>query len=254
MMTAHTGLPHGLVSRLESFAGDHDFADLYRRYNWRRDNWVDGFPDILELEMQLTASARSSLVTRRDVIDVAEWAKHRNPASIECPDTLGLPLHRTAAGGPWTIATDPARLATQLRQATKGLGPTTLSKVLRFAVPRELGAIDSRIVRVVGRGDEEAKRQDWLSLRASNYGSGWSISASQSAWPGDYSEWIGILRFFADSLSDSGIACPHPDGLVTSGLRTRGVWACADVEMALFGWASKVVSRARAHQRCRQQG
>jgi len=240
------GLAKSLTDRLQCFAAVHDFAQLYTEYEWRRDKWGAGFPDILKLEMQLTGSAKSNLVTSHDIVAVAEWANHRNIASIECPDTLRLPLHSAAPRAPSVAATDPAALATQLRHATKGLGPTTLSKVLRFAVPSQLGVIDTRIVRVVGRGDEASKREDWLSLRVRNYGSGAHIPASQSAWPRDYSKWVNILRLFAGLLNGSGVACPHPHGFVTNGLRSRGVWACADVEMALFAWASQSLKGKRS--------
>ena len=240
------GLAKSLTDRLQCFAAVHDFAQLYTEYEWRRDKWGAGFPDILKLEMQLTGSAKSNLVTSHDIVAVAEWANHRNIASIECPDTLRLPVHSAAPRAPSVAAIHPAALATQLRQATKGLGPTTLSKVLRFADPSQLGAIDTRIVRVVGLGDEGSKREDWLSLRVRNYRSRRYIPASQSAWPRDYSKWTSILRFFAASLNDSGVACPHPDGFVDNGLRVRGLWACADVEMALFSWASSCVKQSES--------
>ena len=51
-----------------------------------------------------------------------------------------------------------------LQRKIKGLGPTYLSKVLRFALPSEFGAIDTRIVRVVGMGDPTSKQQNWLSI------------------------------------------------------------------------------------------
>jgi hypothetical protein len=246
MTIAPAGLPNGLISRLEAYAAEHDFAELYRGYEWQRDNWRTGFPDILELEKQLTRNAKSNLVTRENVLAVAEWAKHRNPAGIQCPDVIRLPLKSTPSSAGSSVRTDAARLVTELRRATKGLGPTTLSKVLRFAIPREFGAIDTRIVRIVGQGDEGSKREHWLSLCVRNYGYGWYIALPQSAWPEEYSNWIGILRFIASILNDSGVACPHPEGFVTSGLRTRGIWGCADVETAFFSWASDCLAPSRS--------
>jgi hypothetical protein len=248
-MPAPAGLPEGLTERLQRFASDHDFARLYTRYEWQRDEWRGGFPDILKLEKQLTKNAKSNIVTNEDVIAVAKWAKHRNIANIQCPDVLSLPLKGTQGERAPIILGGPAGLATQIGQATKWLGPTTISKVLRFAVPKEFGAIDTRIVRVVGQGDKRSKREDWLSLRVADYGSGPHIPASQSAWPSDYQKWVNILRFFVDLLNGSGVACPHPDGFVVNRVRTRAVWACADVEMALFGWASSQIISER--RRCR---
>jgi hypothetical protein len=245
---ALTGLPEGLTERLQRFASEHDFAQLYTEYEWRRDSWRAGFPDILQLEKQLTRSAKSNFVTNEDVIAVAKWAKHRNIKRIQCPALLSLPFYSSRHGED-TLCGEPADLATRLRRATKGLGPTTISKVLRFAVPTKFGAIDTRIVRVVGRGDGGSKREDWLSLRVRHYGYGWFIPLPQRAWPGEYARWIAILDAFARLLNGSGVACPHPDAFVASELRSRGVWACADVEMALFVWASSQIISER--HRCR---
>jgi len=238
-------LPRYLISTLQAFADEHDFAKLYTQYDWERDNWRAGFPDILRLEKRLANRAKRNLVTKDAVIAVAEWARYRNIKRIHCPDSLGLPFYpRGQTHAP--LAGDPATLATQLRQATKGLGPTTLSMVLRFAVPRELGAINTKTVRVVGQGDDASQREDWLSLRVRDYGDGWYIPLPQGAWPEDYSRWISILGFFAASLNEAGVACPHPEGFVTGDLRTRGIWACADVEMALFSWASQSLKGKRS--------
>jgi hypothetical protein len=248
MKTAPSGSRQHVPSGLELFAASHDFAELYRRYEWRRDNWGDGFADIFKLEKQLIRNAKNNVLTKEDVIAVAGWAMYRNIKRIECPTRLRLPFYSSAHGED-ILSGEAADLATRLRRATKGLGPTTISKVLRFSVPREFGAIDTRIVRVVGQGHKRSKREDWLSLRVADYGSGPHIPASQSAWPSDYQKWVNILRFFVDPLNGSGVACPHPDGFVVNRVRTRAVWACADVEMALFGWASSQIISER--RRCR---
>ena len=88
-------------------------------------------------------------------------------------------------------------------------------------------------------GDPNSKQQNWLSLRTRNDGYGWYIPKNQSAWPKEYSKWINILRFCAHFLNNSGKLCPHPEGFLTNDLRKRGIWACADVEMSLFSYASK---------------
>jgi len=137
------------------------------------------------------------------------------------------------------VKEEPSFFIRTLQEQIRGLGPTYLSKLLRFALPQEFGAIDTRIVRVVGMGDSQSKLQEWLCLKVRNDGYGWYIPKNQSAWPSEYSKWINILRFCAHFLNNSGKLCPHPEGFLTNDLRKRGIWACVDVEMALFSYASK---------------
>jgi hypothetical protein len=97
-MPAPAGLPEGLTERLQRFASDHDFARLYTRYEWQRDEWRGGFPDILKLEKQLTRSAERNLATNEDVIAVAKWAKHHSIKGIKCPARLSLPFYSSSRG------------------------------------------------------------------------------------------------------------------------------------------------------------
>lgn len=240
------GLPPDLQTRLRRFAAERDFARLYRGYDWGADAWHSGFPDILKLELTITKTARNNLLTRNDIVCVGKWGKHRNPKGIEFPETLESPLYEGSYPNRH-IERDPlVPLASLLRAKSEGkikqLGPTYLTKALRFALPSEYGAIDTRIARVVGMGDDASRQQDWLSLKVRNYGYGWFIPEQQSAWPTEYSTWINILRFFALLMNDSGRICPHPEAFVRNGLRTEGIWACADVEMALFAHASKCLA------------
>ena len=230
-----------LQSSLEDFAKKHDFQRLYKEYSWRTDTWQNGFPDILRLETRIANAARNNLVRRSDILAVAEWGNLRNTNRIECPLTLTLPLYEHGHADK-RIKRDPLIPLRTLQAKTKGLGPTGLSKVLRFALPSEYGAVDTHIVRLVGIGDEISKQESWLSLRVRNYGYGWYIPKDQSAWPKEYSKWINILRFFSDLLNNSGRSCPHPEAFSENGLRTQGIWACADVEMTLFSYASKFCS------------
>ena len=230
-----------IQSSLEDFARKHDFEKLYREYSWRADTWQKGFPDILRLETRIANAARNNLVRKSDVLAIAEWGSLRNIQRIECPPTFTLPLYENERPDK-RIETDPLIPLRILQASTTGLGPTGLSKVLRFALPSEYGVIDTRIVRMMGVGDAISKRESWLSLRARNDGYGWYIPKNQSAWPREYSKWINILRFFSRLLNDSGRPCPHPEAFSRNGLRTQGIWVCADVEMALFSYASKFFS------------
>lgn len=238
-----TGLPVGLQARLTDFATNRDFAGLYRGYHWKKDTWRDGFPKILELEERITTAAKSGLLMEADVRSVAKWGNLRSPARVKCHEPVALPLYEGSRPNQ-EIENDPLMPLTMLLRAKRqgniqGLGPTYLSKLLRLALPSEFGALHTRILRVVGVGDRDSKQHDWLSLRVRNDGYGWYVPAYQSEWPREYSAWINILRFLGHLLNSSGKLCPHPEGFVTGNLRIQGIWACADVEMALFSYASK---------------
>ena len=232
-------LSEKLIAKLRDFRDQNDFIALYKAYNWRNDIYVEGFPDILNLETTLKESNQHLGISLQDVKKVADWGKLRNPGRIKGKDIV-LP--------PMTLPRDKAgltecRLLSHLkplqileRNIESGIGPTYLSKVLRFGFPQDYGAIDTRCVRVFGQGDQANQKHDWLTLRARNDGYGWYISKTQSAWPDSYGLWLNILQYFLHELPKD---CPHPQTFVASGLRSKSEWACADVEMALFAYASK---------------
>lgn len=240
-----TGLSRDSTGLLSAFLARHSLSALYRGYSWGRDTWEAGFPDITELETRLVRAARDNLLLREDIVDVAQWGGLTNWSGIRCPETLELPLYEGDAPAK-SIEHDPLAPVRLLDEQTSGLGPTYLTKVLRFALPSEFGAIDTRIVRVVGLGDPHSARQKWLSLKVSksNYGERWAIAKSQSAWPREYQTWTDMLRFLACGVNASCESCPHPKKLLERGLRQEGVWTCADVEMALFSYASTCLDSA----------
>lgn len=226
-----------LIAQLSAFAQENSFPDLYRAYSWRNDTYANGFPDIYRLESRLIRSDRTNGITLNDVKAVAEWGSMRNQGRIRGPAVVAPmnTLHTVAGTAVGTLATYPLVPLTLIQTHLKGIGPTYLSKVLRFALPQEYGAIDTRCVRVFGRGDPGAHRHDWLALHARNDGYGWYISKTQVHWPNEYEVWINILRHFAAVLPSN---CPHPPAFAQGGLRQQGTWECADLEMALFSYAS----------------
>jgi len=238
MPFAPLDLPSHLKNELEIFANQHDFVALYKEYRWENDTWDNGFPDILRLEVEVRKTAKNNFLTKENIIFIAKWGNLRNIQRVKCPKILKLILYKNDKPNE-EIRRNPLEPLLILQKNTRGLGPTYLSKVLRFALPSEFGAIDTRIVRVVGNGDSNSKQQSWLYLKVRNDGYGWYIPKNQSAWPKDYSRWINILRFFAQLMNNSGKPCPHPKDFVTNGLRTAGVWTCADIEMVIFSYASK---------------
>ena len=240
---AHRGLSPTLISQLDDFLDKADFPSLYKSYDWENDNHRVGFPDIYCLELQLSTHAKSEGVTHDDIKDVACWGlNHRNLSRIKCHahPPLERSLLYSQTGDPvLTLGDDPLKPVIKLRCNTEQVGPTYLSKVLRFALPEQFGAIDTQVVRIFGEGDTDSKRYNWINLKVNNPGN-WGINAGQSAWPSEYGTWINILRYLARKLPKD---CPHPRNFVDSGLRTKGVWTCADVEMALFAYASAALKR-----------
>jgi hypothetical protein len=233
------GLNDELIQDLKAFLQTQNFPDLYMAYFWKNDIYANGFPDIYCLESKLIMMDKTNGISLPDVKCVAKWGGLRNQGRINGESVVLQPqtLH-TAEGAPINLLGDEplTPLLTLQNNITKGIGPTYFTKILRFGLPQEYGAIDTRCVRVFGRGDIAACRHHWLSLNARNDGYGWFIPKKQVGWPNEYGKWINILRYFACSLRNK---CPHPAAFVAAGLRQSGVWACADVEMALFSYASQ---------------
>jgi hypothetical protein len=167
----------------------------------------------------------------------------RNRGRIAGPEVV-LPSGslRTVQGLPLSeLELRPTRPIESLQASgVNGIGPTYFSKIVRFGLPQEYGSIDTRCVRVFGIGDLASLRHQWINLKARNDGYGWYIPKLQPAWPRAYADWTNILRFFVSILPEN---CPHPQKFVANGLRSKQTWACADVEMALFSYASRFVQK-----------
>lgn len=233
------GLSQRLIAELSEFQDRNDFVELYKSYSWRNDKYENGFPDILNLEATLLASDKGRGISLQDVKRVADWGKLRNSGRIKGTEIVlpQMTLHGENGGPVESLFLNPVEPVSIMEDnIEKGIGPTYLSKVLRFGLPQEYGAIDTRCVRVFGEGDRHVQRHNWLDLRARNDGYGWFIPKTQRAWPSAYGTWLNVLRFFSHQLPNN---CPHPKGLVDAGLRFNNEWACADIEMALFAYASQ---------------
>jgi hypothetical protein len=238
------GLGAGLIGQLQAFMANNDFLQLYQAYDWGNDSYANGFQDIFDLELRLSGNDRAGGISLDDVRAVADWGRLRNPGRVQGPD-IALPPNTLNAmvGGPQVNLQNNPEEPTNALANVSGIGPTYQSKVLRFGQAQEYGAIDTRCVRVFGLGDPGAQQQEWLQLYArqsTHRGrpAGWYIPANQSGWPNQYATWINILRYFANQLPNN---CPHPENFVDRNLRVGGAWACADVEMALFTYASMYV-------------
>ena len=229
---------------IEMFCNNNDFVQLYRSYDWNRDCWETGFVDIFRLEIQLITHDGNNGITLDDVREVAKWGKLRNTGRI-CGETPVLPrktfntpdstIENVSSGGYLTP------LSKLSKTITSGIGPTYFTKILRFSAPTIYGALDTRCVRVFGKGDPECQRHDWLDITVKNYGYGCFIPEIQRNWPSGYEKWLDILNIICTILPAN---CPHPPAFVEKGLRQKGVWTCADVEMALFTYASRYIAES----------
>lgn len=192
----------------------------------------------MNLEIELTDAARRNRITCDQVMKIARWGGHPMLEKIRFSKDLDLPLYQAGSPAPW-IRDDPAEGLRLIRPQVSYLGPTYMTKVLRFSLPAEFGALDTRITRVFGLGDPKHSYVHLLDLEAEDKGWKWFIRYPQPAWPDEYSMFIFILRYMVQALNREEIRCPHPQVLYDHGLRIPGVWECADLEMALFSFASE---------------
>jgi len=228
-----------LPGTLEKIATDLDFPKLYKSYVWGIDTWSNGFLDLIRLEKEISTAARHNDIRREHLVKIAKWGKLPNINRIACLDPLDIKLYQNDLPAPWLIA-EPHKTVSLLQSQIEGFGPTYVSKLLHFAVPQICGALDTRLVRVFGN---KAQKYLILDLYAQEIGGRWAIPATQAGWPGEYKIWVVSLKLFADYLNGNQISCPHPSKYQQFGLRHDGLWLPADVETALFSYASKELSK-----------
>lgn len=227
-----SNLPDRLCSALRRFTENHNFPSLYRSYEWYEDTWRAGLPRMLGLEATMRIEARENRLFREHLLAVERWGRKQGHR-VEAEDEIDLSLYSDGEIRQ-ELADRPELPLLELDEQTKYFGPTYLSKVFLFAAPEEYGAIDTRMVTVFGQGG-----RNWFNLGVSSAGSGAAIKKTQAGWPSEYGTWIHILRWLASSLNDWDVGCPHPEAYVQSGLRSEGQWCCADVQTALFSYATR---------------
>lgn len=218
-----------------------DVPAFYRKYNWHRDNWYDGFEDIFRLERTLISAAKQGEIRKNHIQEIASWGGHTNVSAIRCykePLVLSLYDKNLIA---FAIQNNPTSAVTALKKQTYYIGPTYISKVLRFAAPAQYGAIDTRLVRVFGFGDPNNGKLQIINMIAKNGSDGrWAID--QNTWLAEFRTWTEILNYIARVLNMSENSCPHPSQFIQAGLRQPGEWLPADVEMALFSYATHAIN------------
>jgi len=235
-----TMITENTMKNVEKLIATTSFQTFYRDYDWKNDQLTDGFREILHLEKSLTSAAKEQAIMKSHILEIARWGGLPNIGKIQCyNDPLILPLYEDNEIST-AVKNDPTIAVRTIKQQTTGIGPTYISKVLRFSAPAQFGAIDSRLVRVFGLGDTQSGKLELLKLKAKQAAGGrWFIGPDN--WPDEYGTWIAILNHITDVLNSSEISCPHPEQFVAAGLREKGIWLTADVEMALFSYASQTI-------------
>lgn len=231
-------LSPSLKESIDSFLDRQDLLFWYQNYSWEADTKSSNFRDIVSLEIELSKAAKQNSITCEQVKKIARWGGHPMLEKIRCNPIINLSMYKGNSLASW-VKEDPAEGLRKIRPQVSYVGPTYMTKILRFSVPSEFGALDTRITRVFGRGDPKHSYMHLLDLEAQDQGWKWFIKYPQPAWPDEYSKFIFILRYMVQKVNQKGIRCPHPQMLYDHGLRLPGVWECADVEMALFSFASE---------------
>jgi len=222
-----------------------DFPVLYKGYCWKSDTWNNEFPGIQNLERSISEAIRSGTLSLPHLIAVAKWGGLPNIGRIKAESPIKLPLYREGRLDEW-VRKGPENVIRILEGQIRGFGPTYTSKVLRFAAPEIFGAIDTRIVRVFGKNRTCLGKNYLLDLKATPVDGRWAILSGQSGWPGEYGSWIKVLTYISTHLNENCIHCPHPGIFEKSGLRSGGNWLNADVEMALFNYATRTIRKLGA--------
>jgi hypothetical protein len=222
-----------IQQQLDRLLNDLNFPQRYREYRWKGDTYDNGFPDLCRLEKEISAAAKNNAIMQHHLVEIAKWGKLPG-RNISCKEPLNLTMYVNNHPAP-DLFTEPAAEIKKIRALVKGFGPTYASKLLHFAVPQVFGALDTRLVRTFGNA---APEYHLLDLDAAKSGDRWLISPDQPGWPGEYGTWVGILNYLAGRLNRDGVPCPHPENYYEEGLREKGIWFPADVETALFSYAS----------------
>jgi len=219
--------------KIDRFLDSYDMSALYQDYAWGEDNWASGFKCIVVLEKRFKKARERNCLTYDDIKKVLEWGRARAKNSMRFPQSLYI--SKNEINNPNLLF---RRLQSEKdKKNISGIGPTYQSKIIRFICPENAGCIDTRLVQTFGLDSAHA----WIDLQIRDYGFGPYIPESKRKWSQEYMDWLDVLVYIRNKLIAEGKHCPHPYTLTESRLRIPGKWACADVEMALFQYASRQI-------------
>ena len=229
-----------LKEQLVRFVGSLDWPRQYKQYTHGDDSWEKGFQTIAELESEISEHLTLGYLTRKDIVKIARWESPHTKDRMKCPKVLRLAV----------IGDDDSEIEKILRileVTVKGTRMLFLTTIMRFISPSKMGLLDSNLVRVFGVGDSNINSPKWLNLAVRKTEGSWFFAGNWWSWPNEYYRWNLILGFLALLLNEQAIACPHPNGFLEKGLRDKGTWICADVEMALSSYANEILLKLVSH-------
>jgi hypothetical protein len=184
-------------------------------FGWPPDCLDTGFPWIVALERQFEAALEHNAIPPLSLVtEMILWAGNQQNVLGKFSRSLREDDYGSLIREVITKLDNP-RLALESALAIKGFGLTYASKLLRFCRPSMYGALDSRIRKALGSG-----------LRRIYDGNPHSMCMG-------YEEYLGRIHEYQRELTEFGVVRP--------GYGSRGAsvhWRAAEVEMALFGWAS----------------
>lgn len=209
-----------------------NFPNYFRAYSWDAKHSLYGYPpDIyggfewicslerryLWLKNNCKSENTASIYLLKEMI---QWGGGQNGTLQKFEDGIGnCNLYELMLNTVSNLETPDKAIAAALK--FPGMGLTYASKLLRFLDPEHYGALDSRI-----RNEFNVKMPGKLpKIYDSNYKS--MVSG--------YVAFIGYLDDIKARLDAEKIFRPRCDLPVGVG---SSQWRSADIEMALFGWAS----------------
>ena len=223
-----------LKKQLVQFVGSLDWPRQYKQYTHDDNSWEKGFHAIAELERGISEHLTLGYLTRKDIVKIARWESPHTKDRMKCPSVLRLDVNEMNES-------EIEKILRILEVTIKGTRTLFLTTIMRFISPSKMGLLDANLVRVFGVGDSNIKSPKWLSLAVRKTEGSWFSAGNWWSWPNEYYRWNLILGFLALLLNERAINCPHPNEFLEKGLREKGTWICADVEMALSSYAKKVI-------------
>lgn len=185
-----------------------ELLNWYQKYEWRGDTFENGFPWIRSLERSLSQKARKcGYLDMEDLIAIAEWGGNQR-GLIQRLRRNNQPagIHCATRRAISNIS-DPEEALRELL-SIKQWGLTYASKTLRFVCPEHYPALDRRLRKGLG-----------CSL--------------PPIWDGHINSMVeGYVSFLKTCRGiQAATKTENP-------LRTDKSWFIADIEMALFAYAS----------------
>jgi hypothetical protein len=238
-MTRNPETIEGVIDFLQDYSDQ--IPRFYESYTWNSRSPEDSHRELFDLEKEISTAAKLNCIKHSHLLKIAEWGKHPNKKKISGPDPLNLILYD---GGKPVVCLrfEPVNPICIIEGRISGFGPTYSSKLLHFAVPEIYGALDTRLVRVFGNVSKDTSSYPMLDLNVTRPKKGRpSIPRDQPNWPEEYGTWVAILNYYANVLNANRIYCNHPPYYYDAGLRMNNQWLPADVETALFSYASMVL-------------